>query len=164
MKYSRRKLNEKEYIKIAKKECFICNIVNNGNLRKEHAIVYEDADNIVFLNKYPTQIGYVLVCPKQHKVDIFRDLKKQEYAKLMELARKTGKAIQQITDAERMYIASWGSRQLNEHIHLHICPCPKGLPFKKQQINAMEMKQAGIIIISANEKEKLKEKIQKHII
>ena len=41
--------------------------------------------------------------------------------------------VRQEVDAERMYILSYGSNQANAHVHWHIAPLPKGVPYEKQQ-------------------------------
>ncbi|MGH2521170.1 MAG: HIT family protein, partial [Anaerolineales bacterium] len=44
--------------------CLICETVA-GNPEYRHDLVYEDDSAIVFLNKYPTLYGYVLVAPRE---------------------------------------------------------------------------------------------------
>lgn len=44
-----------------------------------HEIVFEDADTIVFLSRYPTLLGYCLVAPRRHAEDWVHDLDDAEF-------------------------------------------------------------------------------------
>lgn len=156
----RKQLDEKEYKKIAGKECFICNIVNHGDKREIHAIIDENEHYIAFLNNYPTQPGQSLVCPKKHVKHIFKDLTEPEYEELCKFARKIGSAIQNAFNAERMYLASMGSNELNDHVHFHIFPLPANTPFDEQQFAAFDYRKRGFLDLSMEEKQALAEKIK----
>lgn len=130
-------LNEKEYNKIARSDCFICKIVQGNPLMPEPQIVYEDDKVISFLTQLPTQEGYTLVCPKIH-IERFEDMDDEEWMYLQRISKKIAKAVAKATGAIRMYMASVGSPERNPHIHIHICPCPYGTPFAKQQFVAMQ--------------------------
>lgn len=45
--------------------CFVCELIS-GNPAYQHHIIYKDETAIVFLNKYPTLYGYILIAPLQH--------------------------------------------------------------------------------------------------
>ena len=47
--------------------CFVCAIVAGDPAFPGHPIVYEDEKTIAFLTTNPTQYGYSLVCPKEHR-------------------------------------------------------------------------------------------------
>lgn len=155
-------LNFKKYRQEASKECFICNIANGGNKRKKHTIFYEDNEFIAFLNNYPTQEAQTLVCPKKHYSQIFSQLSTSEYNKLMNLARRVGLAIQKIIKADRMYIASLGSNQVNSHIHIHLLPISSNLSYEQQQLAAFDHKD-GIYRYTPREKKQLTKLIQKEL-
>src|ERR1700722_1682927 len=53
--------------------CFICRVADRTHSYSHH-IVYEDADTIVFLNRYPTLLGYCLVSLRKYVEDWARDL------------------------------------------------------------------------------------------
>lgn len=131
-------LNFEKYKKEASKSCFICDIVNGGEKREKHTIFHEDENFICFLNNYPTQEAQTLVCPKKHLCHIFADTDEETYRQLMDLARKTGLAIQKVTGANRMYLASLGSNQVNSHIHIHILPISSNLGYEQQQLAAFD--------------------------
>lgn len=137
--------------------CFICELLK-GNPDYHH-IVYEDDAHLAFLNKYPTQAGYVLVCPKSHKEDLTSELTTGEYLSLQTLAHKVAKVLQTIFDAERCYILSLGSAQGNAHIHFHVVPLPKGTPYKDQQYHAL-MAENGVLAFSNDEFAEMATKIR----
>lgn len=151
-------LNMEEYKKEASKECFICNIVHNGDKRAKHGIIYEDDNVIAFLNNYPTQKVQTLVCPKQHHTQIFQEVSADQYQHLFNIVRKVGLAIQEITGATRMYTACLGSNELNSHIHIHILPIASDLPYEQQQLAAFDHSE-GIYVYTQEEKEQLAKEI-----
>lgn len=99
--------------------CFVCNIVKNPSGSLAH-IVYEDDTYIAFLDGYPRQYGYTLVCPKRHLVHISADFSISEYLELQELVYHIVEAVRVEVDAERMYVFSFGSNQGNAHVHWHV--------------------------------------------
>src|SRR5512139_3156044 len=60
--------------------CFICEMVA-GRLEGNH-IVHQDESAIVFLNKYPSLYGYVLVAPVEHREQVTGDFTVDEYLAL----------------------------------------------------------------------------------
>ena len=150
--------NVTEYRRIASRRCFLCNIVGYGTMRKRHMLLYEDDYSIAMLNRYPSQLGQVLVFPKQHVRDLFM-MSSHDYARLTELARRVGGAIRDVTDAERTYLASLGSNQLNDHVHLHLVPMPRGVPLDKQQLYAMDRTRTGVLCLTLEERLQLQEAI-----
>jgi diadenosine tetraphosphate (Ap4A) HIT family hydrolase len=126
--------------------CFICELVR-GNPDFAHHVVYEDQETIVFLNKYPTLLGYTLVCPKSHKEDLADDLTCSEYQNLQLLVQRVARALKRIVPTERIYVLSLGSQQANRHLHWHVAPLPPGLPLERQQFHAL-MLENGVLDIS----------------
>lgn len=131
-------MNEKEYDQLARSECFMCRILEGDPMIPNPEIVYEDERVFVMLNQLPTQEGYCLVCPKKHAERFETDLTTEEWIHLQTIVQKTAKAIRETTEAIRVYTASLGSPERNSHIHIHVCPCPKGTPFDQQQFEAMK--------------------------
>jgi diadenosine tetraphosphate (Ap4A) HIT family hydrolase len=101
-------------------------------------IVYEDDRVIAFLNQFPSQEGYTIVCPKRHAERFETDLAPDEWTHLQAVVRDVARAVAEVTGAMRMYIASFGSPERNAHVHIHVCPCPAGTPFEEQQFVAMD--------------------------
>lgn len=127
-----------EYDAVARSACAVCRIVAGRPLFPNPRIIFEDAQVIAFLNQFPTQEGYSIVCPKRHVERYEVDLSEEEWIHLQKVARRVAKAISDATGAIRMYLASLGSPERNAHLHLHVCPCPEGTPFEQQQFAAME--------------------------
>jgi hypothetical protein len=58
--------------------CFVCSI-RDGHPDYGHHDVYEDADTIAVLGRWPTLLGHCLVAPKQHVESWVHDLDENEY-------------------------------------------------------------------------------------
>ena len=129
--------------------CFVCELVA-GNPEYRHHIVYEDDDAIVFLSKYPTLYGYTLVAPKDHREQVTSDFTIDEYLALQRLIYQVAAALRRVVPTERIYILSLGSQQGNRHVHWHIAPLPPGVPYEKQQMEALRLS-SGLLEITDEE-------------
>ncbi|UJW87746.1 HIT family protein [Devosia sp. SL43] len=123
--------------------CFICALVA-GDPGYAHHIVTEDDDAIVFMSKYPTQPGYCLVAPKAHVEDLANGLSSAAYLDLQAKIHRLSRALKEVFDAERIYVLSLGSQQGNSHLHWHVVPLPKGVPYEQQQYHAL-MAEHGVL-------------------
>jgi diadenosine tetraphosphate (Ap4A) HIT family hydrolase len=113
--------------------CFVCAIVAGDPTFPSHPIVYEDEKNIAFLTTNPTQYGYTLVCPKEHREQATGDFAMEEYLDLQRVVYRVAEAVRAEVGAERIYIYSFGSNQGNSHAHWHVVPLPPGVPYDEQQ-------------------------------
>ena len=129
--------------------CFICELIA-GNPDYAHHVIVQDDDNIVFLSKYPTQPGYALVCPKAHCEDLAEDISPDRYLALQAVVHRLARALKQVFDAERIYVLSLGSQQGNSHLHFHVVPLPRGVPYEQQQYHAL-MAEHGVLSFSEAE-------------
>ena len=127
--------------------CFICQIVRGEPLRNEHHILFEDESVIAFLSAFPTQYGQVLVCPKRHVEHVAEELDLDDYLYLQEIVHRMARAVNRFTNPERTYIASFGSQQMNRHVHFHIVPLPANRPIGEQQMTAMIPEVVGHLIL-----------------
>lgn len=59
-----------------------------------------------------------------------------------------------------MYLASLGSPERNPHLHVHVCPCPEGTPFERQQLAAMELEDFQYLQLSDERLDELAERIR----
>lgn len=125
--------------------CFICEFIA-GNADYAHHMIAEDDTSVVFLSKYPTLPGYALVCPKAHLENLATDLSSAEYMSLQEKVHRLSRALTKVFDAERIYVLSLGSQQGNSHMHWHVVPLPKGVPYEQQQYHAL-MAENGVLQI-----------------
>ena len=126
--------------------CFICELVA-GNSAYAHHVIAQDDDTIVFLSKYPTQPGYALVCPKAHHEDLAEDIAPVAYLALQAVVHRLARSLKQVFDAERIYVLSLGSQQGNSHLHFHVVPLPRGVPYEQQQYHAL-MAEHGVLAFS----------------
>ncbi len=129
--------------------CFICEMIA-GNPDYRHHMIYEDQNAVVFLCKYPTLYGYVLLAPRQHREQVTGDFSLEEYLALQKIIYHTAEAIRQTVPTERLYIRSLGSQQGNRHVHWHLAPLPPGVPYEKQQAAALDAAN-GILALSDEE-------------
>ena len=128
--------------------CFVCQIV--AKHPQPAYIVYEDERIIAFLDKYPRQYGYTLVAPKEHLEQVTSDLSIERYLELQRLIYNLSEAIRAETNAERMYIFTFGSNQGNAHVHWHIAPLPPETPYEEQQMAAVSWRK-GVLKIPEDE-------------
>lgn len=143
--------------RIQNSPCFICELIA-GRLNGNH-VIYRDDEFIVFLNKYPTLHGYVLVAPISHKEQVSGDFTLEEYLSLQRAVYQVAEAVRRTVETERLYILSLGSQQGNRHVHWHIAPLPEGVPFKQQQLEALRSEN-GILDIPDPEMEELARQIR----
>jgi diadenosine tetraphosphate (Ap4A) HIT family hydrolase len=141
--------------------CFICRIVSDTDGRT-HQIIYEDAGTIVFLNRYPTLLGYCLVAPTRHVEDWVRELDDAEFLALQQVVRRVARAVAAVVPTERMYCLSLGSQQGNAHLHWHIAPLPPGVPYDRQQYYALMMEN-GVLDVDDSTQASLAQAIRSHL-
>lgn len=123
--------------------CFICGLIG-GDPAFHHHIIAQDDETILFLSKYPTMRGYALVCPKAHVEDLAEELAPDAYLRLQGKVHLLSRALKQTFDAERIYVLSLGSQQGNRHLHFHVVPLAKGVPYERQQYHAL-MAENGVL-------------------
>ncbi len=138
--------------------CFICEFLA-GNSRYEHHTIAETDSCVVFLNRFPTLFGYVLVAPKDHREQVTGDFDEVEYLDLQRLIFRTSEAMKKVLDPERVYILSLGSQAANAHVHWHVAPLPKGVPLDQQQYHAL-MHENGVIETTHEEMADYAEKLK----
>ena len=131
--------------------CFVCAVASGRpEYRAEHELIYEEAEVLVVLNRYPTLRGYTLVCPRQHVEQVVAELSEEAYLGLQRWVYRVRLALQRVVPTERLSILSLGSQQGNRHVHWHIAPLPPGVAFADQQLAALQMSR-GILAISTQE-------------
>ena len=161
--YERLSVDLKSYVQRTRKgPCFICELVA-GNPDFKHHVVYEDNSAIAFLDKFPTIAGHVLVAPKQHFEHVIIDFSIEKYLDFQKLIYRIGNAMHHAINTERMYIYTLGSKDGNSHVHWHLAPLPPGVPYEKQQFEALMMEN-GVLNISDEEMAALALKIRQEII
>ena len=137
-----------EYDALARSACFVCRLVEDRPLVPGPRVVFEDDRVIAFLNQFPSQEGYTIVCPKRHVERFETDLADEEWQHFQHVVRRVARAVSEVTGAIRMYLASLGSPERNPHLHVHVCPCPPGTPFDGQQFAAMMVPDGKYLLLS----------------
>jgi diadenosine tetraphosphate (Ap4A) HIT family hydrolase len=139
--------------------CFVCAILGQDPASLDHHVIDEDEDAIVFLAMNPTQYGYTLVAPKEHKEQVAGDFTGEEYLGLQRVVHRVAEAVREEVGAERVYVLSLGSNQGNAHVHWHVVPLPPGTPYEEQQFAAVRLEIAGALKIPDGEKAALAARI-----
>lgn len=101
--------------------CVFCKIVK-GELPSYK--VYEDENNMAFLDINPTTHGHVLVIPKKHFINM-EEIPEDLLAKTILIVKKIGKSIKENLDVVGYNVCENndpGANQLIPHIHFHIIP------------------------------------------
>lgn len=153
--------DSRAYEKRSKGSCFICEMLA-GNPDYRHHLIYEDPNTVVFLNKYPTVLGYALVAPRAHREQATDDFTLKEYLALQGLIYRVAEAIRDTLPTERLYILTLGSQQGNRHVHWHLVPFPPGVPYEEQQTALLDMRR-GILPLSPEEMAALAQAIRQSL-
>lgn len=123
-------------------------------------MLFEDDLALAFLNRFPTLPGYTLVAPRAHREHVVQDFDADEYLALQRVVHRVGRAVQRALGAERLYLASLGSRQGNRHVHWHVAPLPPGVPYDQQQLAALDWERAGLLEPTEDEQRELADRIR----
>jgi histidine triad (HIT) family protein len=95
--------------------------------------VYEDADNLAFMDVMPQADGHVLVIPKREQAEGFFDLSPEGAASLIKTTQKVAKAVKKGMDVPGVMIAQLNGSAAGQtvfHIHFHIIPRAAGAEFR----------------------------------
>ena len=103
--------------------CFICSIVA-GDL-DGHIVIAQDDVAVCFLAKWPTLLGYALLAPLEHRIDVVGAFTEHEYVELQRRVHRLGRAVSEVVPTERLYVMALGSQQGNAHVHWHVAPLPQ---------------------------------------
>ncbi|MFF2144635.1 phosphotransferase [Kitasatospora sp. NPDC058190] len=130
--------------------CFICRMLA-GDPEFRHEIIYRDEHHVVFLDRYPTLLGKLLVAPVRHREDVVGDFTDEESAELWQVVHRAGAALKRVVPTERIHIQSLGSKSGNSHVHIHVAALPPGVPYEEQQTAALLWESAGLLEVPAEE-------------
>ena len=108
--------------------CFVCGIVARDPDFPDRHIVYEGDSAIAFFNRCPTQRGYVLVAPKEHREQATGDFTADEYLALQRVVYGVAEAVREEVGAERVYVLSLGSTRATPTSTSTSCPGPPARP------------------------------------
>ena len=136
--------------------CFVCAYLG-GHPDHEHEPVYDDHHVVAFLSRYPTLLGYTIVAPRAHVVDVTGDY--NLFRRVTDVVHDVAEALKATLPTERVYLMSLGSHQGNAHVHWHVAPLPPGVPYDRQQFQAM-MAENGVLEVSREERAALAARIR----
>ncbi|WP_230424198.1 HIT family protein [Streptomyces radicis] len=140
--------------------CFLCAMAaDDPAYRREHEVIHEDAEHMVFLARWATLPGTLLVAPKAHVEGVVRDLDEAAYARLTLLVRRAALALETVLRPERTYLLSLGAQQGNAHVHWHVAGLPPGVPYEQQQYHAL-MAENGVLEPTREEKAALADRLR----
>lgn len=101
--------------------CVFCEIINRT---AASYVVYEDAEHIAFLDKYPISLGHTLVLPKKH-FERVNDMFQEEFCALYARVHALNRLITSRVGATASHISINDGRAANQlvpHVHVHIIP------------------------------------------
>ena len=99
------------------KDCVFCKIVK-GEIPCEK--IYEDEDVLVFLDAFPFMKGQTLIIPKQHLAPWLFGLNEEIYTKLMLIAKRIAKAMDESFDCAKVGMMVEGLEV--DHVHIKMFP------------------------------------------
>jgi diadenosine tetraphosphate (Ap4A) HIT family hydrolase len=124
--------------------CFICAYLG-GHRDYKHEPIYGDDHVVAFLSRYPTLLGYTIIAPRDHVVDVTGDY--NLFRRVTDVVHDVAEALKVILPTERVYLMSLGSHQGNAHVHWHVAPLPPGVPYARQQFHAV-MAENGVLEVT----------------
>jgi len=101
--------------------CIFCKIIA-GEIPS--AVIFEDEEFKAILDRFPGNIGHVLVLPKKHYSNIF-DIDEDVAGRLFKLATKIAKNMKEVLGFEAMNVVQNNGSlagQTVHHFHLHLIP------------------------------------------
>ncbi|MFI6416738.1 HIT family protein [Streptomyces sp. NPDC050842] len=123
--------------------CFVCAFLD-GHPGYEHELIYEDADHVAFLDRWPTLPGKVLVAPREHVEHVVSGFSEDGYIRMMGVVRRIALAVESVFATERIYLLSLGAKEGNSHVHWHVAALPPGVPYEQQQFHSL-MSENGVL-------------------
>lgn len=103
-------------------DCIFCKIIKEEILFHR---VYEDENNLAFLDIKPSAFGHTLIIPKKHFENIL-DIDEQSLKSLILAVQKTGKIIQEKFKPSGIKVIQRNGQDAGQeigHVHFHIMPC-----------------------------------------
>lgn len=104
--------------------CVFCQVVKEKNDR-DNLVLHRFDNAFVILNKYPYNIGHLMVVPFEHTHD-FASLSKSNSSSLMEHTQACVRLLHEVYKASGynigMNLGTAGGAGIKEHLHVHIVP------------------------------------------
>ena len=106
-------------------DCIFCGIVGG---RQDAYVLYEDADHMAFLDRYPVVPGHALIIPKQHYSTI-NEMSPDTVGRLFSLVPRLATAVLKATGTAAFNVGQnngHAAKQVVPHVHVHIIPRKDG--------------------------------------
>jgi histidine triad (HIT) family protein len=106
-------------------ECIFCKIIR-GEIPCHQ--VYEDENNIAFLDINPVTEGHSLVVPKNHAENLY-EISAEDLASVHQASQRVIRAIRQALQPTGVAVVQLNGRGVNQiimHYHVHLIPRPQG--------------------------------------
>lgn len=156
----RRLFDTETYAQEVARGCFICRLVEGDPALPAHQMIWRDAESIVFLNRFPTVYGQLLVAPTAHREQVSGDFTLHQYLALQRVVHAAAEAVRLALEPERVYVLSLGSQQANAHVHWHVVPCPPGLALAQQQLALLDLEAMGVVRLDHDDGVALAERLR----
>jgi histidine triad (HIT) family protein len=116
-------------------KCIFCDIAGGKELAY---VIYEDKNHIAIMDKYPIQLGHVLIIPKEHNEKIL-DMSTEDVSSLFSKVPLIASAVLKATGAGGFNIGQNNGKAANQiipHVHVHVIPRYEKLnnPWKRRMI------------------------------
>ncbi|MCS7094188.1 MAG: HIT family protein [Thaumarchaeota archaeon] len=101
--------------------CVFCKISSG---EEWGAIVWDDGERLVFMDRFPVTVGHTLVAPKSHRDDVL-EMTEEEVGRLFSLAARVARAIKRsLNPAGINLLQNNGAAagQVIFHAHVHVIP------------------------------------------
>ena len=99
--------------------CLFCKIIKK---EIKSNIVYEDSDFCIFMDKFPSSPGHLLIVPKKHILDAL-EIEDEIFLKLNSMIKKMMALVMEKLGAEGVRVGqNNGICQEIKHYHIHIVP------------------------------------------
>ncbi|MCS7118014.1 MAG: HIT family protein [Thaumarchaeota archaeon] len=114
------------------------------------AIVWDDGERFVFMDRYPVTVGHTLVAPKSHRNDVL-EMTEDDVGKLFSLAARVARAIKTSLNPAGINILQnngAAAGQVIFHAHVHVIPryqSPVDNPIKTPGKNRLKVTEGELL-------------------
>jgi histidine triad (HIT) family protein len=99
---------------VLNKKCVFCELASD---KEKTNWIYEDGNNLAFLDKNPINKGHILVIPKKHVPDFYK-LDEKSYLSMMKVVRKLSNVVNEIFDPKKVGLIVAGFDVPHSHVHI----------------------------------------------
>lgn len=103
--------------------------------------LYEDNENIAFMDIYPESKGHVLVVSKQESCD-YLDFPAENIDSYLKCVQKIARAVKDALKPDGIKIMQYNGAEASQtvfHVHFHIVPCYRGVALNEHSAIMADM-------------------------